>query len=367
MAGYKPRIRSVTLHAIVDDWESWEDIAKTLTRATRTARRLRAIFEETTGLEVWTVRVALPPMGRRRSYVDSLVEALKRAELDKDILYAVYHRDAYSADVDEVKKVLSVAGNVYASVSAPEPMPEAVKLLHGLALLGPDMSARVAVTVPDHVETPYFPAAATLSSTPGISVALLYPGLLRGRDWAEALVDLLEAVSRVEDAAARAAEEFDLDFYGVDLSLSPWMEDSVAAVVEETLDDRIGAPGTMSVIAALESFIEEACEETMCTGFNQVMLPVAEDNILKQRVGEGAITLRDLLTYTYACIAGLDLPVVPRQDWSETLAARIINELAAASYRKGAPLGARVIVADAEPGSNVELPRFGKTPVIRIQ
>jgi uncharacterized protein (UPF0210 family) len=358
------KIRSLTVHAVVGGWDDPDEIARVLNTATRWALEARRVFEDS-GLEVWTVRVALPPLPRRAS-VDVLVEGLKKARLDADVLYAVYHRDAYSASASEVRRVLSISENLYASVSAPEPSTEAARVLYEAARLGADMASRFSLTVPDHVETPYFPAASTLSSTPGISIALLYPQLLRGRSWDEALIDLLDYVSRVEDAAAKAADRLGLDFYGIDLSLSPWMEDSVTGVLEEALGDRLGSLGTMSVIASAEDLIAEACEETICTGYNQVMLPVAEDNILKERVAEGAITLRELAAYSYACVAGVDLPLVPSSAWSERMAFNIVSELYAASYRKGMPLAARIISVDAEPGSWIELPRFGRTPVIKV-
>jgi uncharacterized protein (UPF0210 family) len=365
MAAGDVKIRSLTVHTIVGGWDDPGEIARALEDATRQAVEARKIFEDA-GLEVWTVRVALPPLTRKAS-VDTLVEGLRKARLREDVLYAVYHRDTYTASIDEIKKILSVSERLYASVSAPEPSEEAAKLLYEVARLGPNMASRFSLTVPDHLETPYFPAATTLSSTPGLSIALLYPRLLQGRSWDEAFIDLLDYVSRVEDAAAKAAEKLDLDFYGVDLSLLPWMDDSVARILEEALGGKLGSLGTMSVIASAEDLIAEACEETICTGYNQVMLPVAEDNLLKERVAEGLVTLRDLAAYSYACVAGVDLPVVPLSEWNEKVAFNVISELYAASYRKDMPLAARIIAENASPGEWVELPRFGKTPVIRLQ
>ncbi len=361
---YKPRIRSLTLHAIVESWDEPERLVRVLEQATRTVLEARRAVESS-GFEVWTARVALPPMPRRAD-ASVLVEALSRARLDDNVLYSVYHREAANASIEEVRSVLSVSENIYASISAPEPTAQAARLVYEAARLGADMASRVAITVPDHVETPYFPAASTLSSTPGLSAALLYPGLLRGRDWDEAFIDLLDTLSKMEDVLADTADRLGLEFYGFDLSLSPWMDDSVAAVLEELLGDQLGSVGTMAAIAAAEDFIAEACEETLCTGFNQVMLPVAEDNRLKQLVASGRVALRDLVAYSYACVAGVDLPVVPLNKWSENLAYRILSEMAAASYRKDAPLGIRIIALNVEPGQWVDLPRFGKTPATRI-
>jgi uncharacterized protein (UPF0210 family) len=96
------------------------------------------------------------------------------------------------------------------------------------------------------------------------------------------------------------------------------------------------------------------------------MLPVAEDNVLKERAGEGRLTLQLLASYSYACVAGVDMAVVPVGEWEPAIAERLLRELQMASSRKGKPLAARIIAVDADAGSWVDLGRFGRTPVIHV-
>ena len=203
----------------------------------------------------------------------------------------------------------------------------------------------------------------------GLSAALLYPRLLEGRGEGiyAAFDDLSEAAMAVEDALLKAAEGLGLEYRGIDLSPSPWMDESVARVVEEMLGGSICEPGAGAVVAELEGLVEDTCMDVECTGFNQVMLPVAEDNVLKERVAEGCLDARWLLHLASSCAAGFDMAPVPLRGWSGEAARRILAELVVAQARKGKPLAARVVAVDAAPGEWVDLGRFGRTPVVRLQ
>ncbi len=358
-------VRALAVHAVVDEW-SVEGVAEALRRATRRAREAARLLGELLDVEPWTLRVTLPPAplgGEEASRVVS--EAVEAAGLDPGVLYSVLHLDAASLEPGHVLRVLGSAPNVYASAATPVATERAAVLAAEVAAAGPDRAARFAVTVPGHVETAYFPAGASLGSTTGLSASLLYPRLLEGRNLYAAFDDLADAAAALEDALMKTADRLGLEYRGIDLSLSPWMDESAARVVEEAAGGAcICEPAAAAAVAEIEELIEDTCLDIECTGFNQVMLPPAEDNVLKERAAQGALDASLLLSLSHSCVAGLDMAVLPRTQWGREEAHAAVAVLAVASRHKSKPLGLRVIAVDKQPGDRVELPRFGETPVI---
>ena len=359
------KVRAITVHVAVEDWDDRQEIIRLVEEASDIALELARLAEERTGYKVMSARVVLPITPLRP---EEQLELLKAIKLRDDVLYAAFHYSSANLDVDVLKEVLRLGSNVYAAISAiTEPGDQRTpRLLYKIGLLEPEMASRAAMVFGGYPETPYFPLATTMQSLPGVSIALVYPRLLEEFGYYEAMDYAVDAAFEVYEAIRMKMEKHDLFFRGFDMSLSPWMEDSVARVIEKFSGKPMPAPGTAAAINKLESFIYGVCSDIKCTGFNQVMLPVAEDNVLKERVQEGAVRLHDLLNYNYACVAGLDMVVISRSQWSVELAAALIEELERASKAKKRRLGLRVLTADAEPGNIVELPRFGPTPVIHL-
>ncbi len=359
----KIRVRAVTLHVIIDDWLNPGYINRVVTEATEIVSEAAEAIEREAGVEVWTKRVAFPPV---RGRIGEVVSILEKTRYYDGIYYSVLHADSLSITPSHIERVISAGDRVYASVYTDRADETTAQLLYSIASLQSSIAYRFSVTVPDHVETPYFPSATTTSSVPGLSIALLYASLFREKDRAEANAELLGTLDRIEDAVTDILRRRGLQFYGFDLSLSPWMDDSVVELVEKISGVPLGEIGTGSAILELEEMIARTCDETICTGFNQVMLPVAEDNILKNRVREGRISLKDLALLNYACVAGIDMVVIPSREWSPQLAQSILREVLSASSAKGMPLGVRILTAEGRPGEDVDLGVFGLTPIIRI-
>ncbi len=360
----KIRVRAVTLHVIIDEWLNLNYVNRVVKDATEIVSEVADTIQREAGVEVWTKRVAFPPL---RGRVGEAVSILEKVNYYDGVYYSVLHADSLSISPSHVERVISSGDRVYASVYADGADETTAQLLYSIASLPPSIAYRFSITIPDLVETPYFPSATTTSSVPGLSVALLYASLFREKDRAEATAELLGTLDRIEDAVADILSRRGLQFYGFDLSLSPWMDDSVAGLVEKISGVPLGEIGTGSAIFELEEMIARLCDETTCTGFNQVMLPVAEDNVLKDRVREGRVNLRDLALLSYTCVAGVDMVVVPTKNWSPRLARSILREMWGASLAKGMPLGVRILTADGEPGVDVDLGVFGLTPIIGVE
>ncbi len=361
-------VRALVVHAVVDDWNDPENIARSLTHATTLVKKAARFLEERLDIKPNTLRVTLPPTPLDSgSAAKVLGEAIHKADLDEDVYYGLLRIDASLASPESVVDVLRLGARIFASIATPVTSESAVKVLYEVAKADPLMAARFAVSIPGFVESPYFPAGASLSSVTGLSASLLYPRLLENRSSIYAGFDDLDDVAiELEDVLSNIAEGLGIEYRGLDLSLSPWMEESVARILEEYSGKRIYELGVAPLIMEIEELIDDICSDLDCIGFNQVMLPVAEDNLLKQRVAEGKLTLYKLAHLMYTCISGLDMIVVSEKDWTPELAKALIQETVAAASIKGKPLGIRVIVADAEPGAWIDLGYFEHTPVIRV-
>lgn len=234
--------------------------------------------------------------------------------------------------------------------------------------LGPEYGTMLALTSEEPPEGPYFPASK--SSSFGLSASLLYPSDLYGALYEAEEPDknirhvlsliFFEASERFEEAV-----EKEVPVLGIDHSLSPWMEESVAKAVSLMTRAPFLSPGTATSLLELNRAIGEASEGLKSLGFNEVMLPMAEDDLLKEMALEGSLTARDLVSLTPYCITGLDMVVLPESTSDRELAA-LIGDVLSSSYVKGKILGIRIILADGEPGEEVELGRFGRVPVMRV-
>ncbi len=361
------RIRALTVHAVIDDWSSPEAVASSLRRAARAVREAGRLLGELLDAEPWTLRVTLPPTpleGEEAARV--LGEAYRGAGLPGDVFYGLLRADAGAVEPGHVAEILGLGDNVFASIYTPVATERAAEILHRVALLGLP-ATRFAVTVPGPVETPYFPAGASGGPSMGISAALLYPRLLEGRNLYAAFEDLADVAAAVEDALVKVADRLGLEYRGLDMSLSPWMEESAARIIEEHSGSTICSLGAAASVAEVEELISDVCLDVECIGFNQVMLAVAEDDVLKERGREGCLTAYKLLHLSYACASGLDMAVVPSSRWSPATAKAVLEEIVVASRLKSRPLAARVIAVERGPGEEIQLGRFGETPVIALE
>jgi len=215
------------------------------------------------------------------------------------------------------------------------------------------IAARYAVSYGDFVQTPYFPATATKNE--GTSLSLLYPSL-----FASLTEEELQETFR---ELSQTAQEIFNDFLGIDFSLSPWGDESVAKVVENVSGTVFGAPGTILAIRQINSQIKRLAERINSLGYNEVMLPLAEDNRLKELARVGQLKFSHLLTLSTFCVAGLDMVLLP-DSTENKLIEDILIDLSEIQAIKGKPLGLRLILAPGDEGEEIDLDFFGKTPII---
>lgn len=235
------------------------------------------------------------------------------------------------------------------------------RVFHEASRVDPLAATRISVGFHDAgFQTPYFPD----SSSPGqraVGLAFLYPKyLLRllesgvGLEAAfkETFAELHEVVDVVKKVAGLPVV--------VDYSLSPWMDHSVAELYSKGGHSLLG-PGALYFTWLLNHYIDLFSDKSLKTGFSEVMLPYAEDSLLVDYGARGLLKARDFLMLASACVAGVDMLIVPED--VEALAELTASTMALA-YTRLKKIALRVIPVQGKPGDTVDLKRFGRVPVL---
>lgn len=307
-------------------------------------------------LPPWTVRVTLPD-GAPQEVIEWLCGSR--------YLFSAYHSSVGDASEESLRKVLK-CGNAFATllITSPDDVPRASDLLMSLVSeLGVDVATRLGFTVGDYVETPYYPL-----STPrryGASAALRYANdFLRTLKTQEtvrgAYEELRRSLKRLDETLSSALKDIGIPYLGVDASLSPWMEESVVPIIEHLSGTPFPSTGSAWGIRKLNNILQELSKEIKSTGFNEVMLPVGEDNILMKLVRDGSLRLPHLTSLTAYCLVGIDMVALP--GGKETIE-QVLKDALAAHEVKKKPIGVRVIPSPNN--KEIHIARFGTIPVIQ--
>ncbi len=317
-------------------------------------------------LEVWTKRLALAPAPA--SELPAIAEMVD--DLGKSMLVAVPARARDRTDVETIVKALDGGDDLFTSIRGglDELMLFAALLEKAFSELGPDACTRISFTLGE-ILTPYFPSASARGEEVGIAASILYADDVRSalRSGTSAEEVVRRSYARAEELLRTVSNSLNVENYGVDLSLSPWMEESVARLVEELSGVEFGGPGSHCAVRELNAAINSVASSkgVRAVGFNEVMLPYAEDSRLLELGAQGKLTAYSLLSLAPVCVAGLDMVVVPYHGEEEL--ERFLKDVHAVLSSKSRPSGIRVVLASAETGDVVELKRFGEVTVIGLR
>jgi hypothetical protein len=295
---------------------------------------------------IWTKRIAFPPeidYEKIISYIPSY----------NDIIYSVLHLNS-KGELNKVKDVLLTDTKFYASVLLKDAS-HIEKLSNFIYSLDADISTRFAILInDDFLVTPYFPVGSANTLVDSIALSLLYTS-----EFKEGKTEI--AFDKANQYAKEISKKLKLRYLGVDISLSPWKEESVGNIVEER-GGKIFSLLNVSAVHEINKEIFNASWTTKITpiGFSELMLPVAEDNTLMQRVSEGSLTLSQLLLLTSVCVAGVDMVAVRRD--LETYKS-LLKSTMAIQFIKRRPYGVRVIPSDGS--GEIFLKEYGKIPEIK--
>ncbi|MCS7128336.1 MAG: DUF711 family protein [Sulfolobales archaeon] len=330
-------------NAVLEAIESIESVTKTL---------------ETAGLSVWTKRISLPIP--RIDLYRKIPGLLSEAITKKDYLLSAGCYMIEEIDYDTLLNLVELGAYVCLAYSDEEvAVNKLTKYLIKLSSIDPIYTTQVALSLNGlPVETPYFPISTSLYGK-RIGVSLLYPNYLAKAYSEGGLEGVKKALLRVERELSNLLKGVNIF---IDYSISPWRDESVARLIELVTNAKPYLNGFLYGIHALNKAIAEASLILRkMGGFNKVMLPYAEDSYLIELGGRGLINARDFIRYSSASVPGVDMVVVPLDEYG--VKGLILDALAVA-YLKNYPTGLRVIPVDNEPGSIVKLGRFGEVYVL---
>jgi uncharacterized protein (UPF0210 family) len=216
---------------------------------------------------------------------------------------------------------------------------------------------RFAVMANVAANAPYFPAAYH-DGNGGYSLAFELAELAQEccaeADTAEGRLALLrrrllERLAPVARAAQAVSQATGLACKGIDLSLAPYpgARSSAVRAVEMLNGSKIGSYEFLFALFAINDMLRTLPVQLQRVGYNGTMLSVLEDSVLAQRVGEGAVGIKDLLLYATVCGCGLDMVPVPLATPAPRLAG-LIDAVAAVAQKWNKPLIARLLPSSVD-------------------
>jgi uncharacterized protein (UPF0210 family) len=345
----------------------------------RLAQTARDLYSKA-GLEVQELRLATTPFPflYPTEEVDSAVRLAQALESDARQRGFAYvslgpaltsQPESYSL----VVPILKATQNVFLSGSMTAPRGDTnqhsevdlkavracAEIIHQASTLSPDGfgNLRFAALANVAPNGPFFPGAFHQGTRPAFALAMecadvAYSAIRKAKNLDEArqsIVTTLEAQgTALTSTANHLAQQFDLDFRGIDFSLAPFPEQwcSLGAALEALGLSALGLSGSLAAAAFLADTLDRG--SWMRTGFNGLMMPVLEDSTLAARTGSsnaaGTATygVHDLLMYSAVCGTGLDTVPLPGDSTPEQIGA-LLTDVAALALRLNKPLTARLM------------------------
>ena len=181
------------------------------------------------------------------------------------------------------------------------------------------------------------------------------------------LKDIMETEGQKLVALAETiAKEWGTKFIGIDVSLAPMGDDSIAYAMEQLLSGCFGDSGTLTVAAGLTRTLK-SLSLPLC-GYSGLMLPVLEDVGLGKRSEECYFNLDSLLLYSTICGTGLDTIPIPGDATTEQIAA-ILTDVGTLSLQLNKPLSVRLFPVPGLKAGNItqfDSPYLTNTAVMQI-
>ncbi|MCS7111626.1 MAG: DUF711 family protein [Ignisphaera sp.] len=356
-------IRALAIHVPITEPKPELIVEASIKLLDRTIACCRAV-----GCSPWTWRVLFPPLPDSIEYNDvkRMVPEISGSFSGTKVIVAIPFRIDHPY-VDKITELLYENDSMYSSVSCTDEfcVQKAVNSIYSrFRDVGMDVYTNFAIAFGSWVESPYFPATANTSNNTGFSCSLRYVDLVKlslveghGDAVSKFILDIDNLLKSLSDCAANP-------YMGIDASLSPWLTESVTEVVEFLAGGRLGSVGSFYAIHRLNKYIAKLIIElkVRSIGYNEVMLPVAEDLLLNERVRDGVVRLKDLMSFSFLCVPGIDMVAMPYNiDYS-----RFLLDVLAIHRVKKVSTALRIIPTDLESGARIVLKRFGETYVIHI-
>ena len=347
-------IRSITFFIPIENWENTEKIEEYFNKSLQIVNSIK--------LRPWTIRYVLPPIPtdiNPEKCVKTIFRIYEKLP-DKKIMIHPLSIESGNKCLDKIPEILSSTENLYTTILLKNEK-DILNIVEKIYLkdLNPSLYTRISITHYNMVQTPYFPSTSNIKNIYGFSFALRYVDLfmnfLEGSK--SKLFDFLREIEK------NLGTEYKEDFLGIDYSLSPWMEESVAYLIEKTYNVIIGETGSYNAVYNLNMKIKDVIENSSVgsLGFNEVMLPVGEDDLLKERVRDGVLRLGTLEGLSTMCVVGLDMVAIMK---NKDILTKIFSDMDKISKVKRKSIGTRIIPISE--GETIRTNKFGEIPVIKL-
>ncbi|MBT8355761.1 MAG: PFL family protein [Desulfofustis sp.] len=163
-----------------------------------------------------------------------------------------------------------------------------------------------------------------------------------------------------------------VNFGVVDLSLAPTPKvgDSVGEILHILGVDAIGAPGSTAILAMLNDAVKKGGIFASKTvgGLSGAFIPVMEDALLAEAVGNDDLCLEKLEAMTCVCSVGIDMVAIPGSVDGDTISAIIADEMALGMVNNKTTAVRIIPVPGKEVGDSVSFGGlFGASPIMAVR
>lgn len=197
-------------------------------------------------------------------------------------------------------------------------------------------------------------------------------GKLRLDEIAEEIKQTTFRVTRCGELVGRkVSQALNIEFGVVDLSLAPTptIGDSVGEIFKILGVDSVGAPGSTAILAMLNDAVKKGgiFASKNVGGLSGAFIPVMEDAVLADAVGDGSLCLEKLEAMTCVCSVGLDMVAIPGSVDADTISAIIADEMALGMINHKTTAARLIPVPGKEAGDHVSFGGlFGASPILPI-
>ena len=358
----KPKVRAITGFVRLDQGKYEQQVADALV----VLRDVKSEFE-TQGYEVESLRLTTQPLGE---LVAGLNDGQALAFLGKfdalsgkdnfipNVGPAMQHDSDDEAAMRVLEQALSTLPNIEGSTVIADEAGIHWKTIHRTAMLVKYVSEHsphaqgtfnFAATAMLKPYGPFYPGSYHTGN--GRQFAIGFEGasvvrdvFARDQGHAEAaIVDLTAALSThaaVADTIGRkVAAETGWTYMGVDPTLAPLGDVSIAAAIEAFTGAKFGSSGTLTAARMITAAVKAVPQKQI--GYAGLMVPVMEDKLLAQRWAEHTYNVDSLLAYSAVCGTGLDTVPLPG-DVSVEQMERMFADVASLAVKWSKPLSARL-------------------------
>ena len=163
-----------------------------------------------------------------------------------------------------------------------------------------------------------------------------------------------------------------VSFGVVDLSLAPTPKvgDSVGEILHILGVDAIGAPGSTAILAMLNDAVKKGGIFASKTvgGLSGAFIPVMEDAMLADAVGNDDLCLEKLEAMTCVCSVGIDMVAIPGSVDGDTISAIIADEMALGMVNNKTTAVRIIPVPGKKVGDSVSFGGlFGASPIMTVR